>query len=72
MPPAYTTVLKQSSRRLLTGEYLYSAIVELALAYHLNYNIVFPKINACALLMQLVSHLGLPSKSSFFTAQQII
>ncbi|UNI22061.1 hypothetical protein JDV02_010872 [Purpureocillium takamizusanense] len=63
MPSTYVTALKLPFRTGLTGGDLYSAVMDLALSYHLNFKMVFPEVNAVPTLMHYAKELALPAES---------
>ncbi|KAH7327903.1 ubiquitin family-domain-containing protein [Stachybotrys elegans] len=62
MPSTFTRALKHPSRTLV-GENLYNAIVDMALSYNLNYELVFPPIDSVLMIAQMTRLLALPVES---------
>lgn len=63
MPSIYVKVLKIPIRLPLEGAQAYSAVMDLACSYHLNYNMLFPDLNYMPLLVQYAKLLALPVES---------
>lgn len=64
LPGSYHRALKVKNTSFRGGE-LHQAILELVLDYHLNYEMVFPRLNTPLLLLHYLRELALPGK---FTA----
>lgn len=62
MPASYVYQLKSPLRKQLSGADLYRAVVDLALSYHVNYELLFPSLNYMPMLVQYARILHLPSK----------
>ncbi|KAF5025465.1 hypothetical protein F66182_2441 [Fusarium sp. NRRL 66182] len=60
LPSAYTRALKLPLRSSLRGIDLHSAVLDLALSYNYNYEIVFPVINDTPTVVHFVRQLALP------------
>ncbi|KZL72348.1 forms a complex with the other RRN protein RRN6 and RRN11 [Colletotrichum tofieldiae] len=60
LPPWYTTPLKAARLAAFDQGELHASVLNLALSYHLNYNMVFPPLNDVLMTLQYVRELGLP------------
>ncbi|WDK11768.1 forms a complex with the other rrn protein rrn6 and rrn11 [Colletotrichum graminicola] len=60
LPPSYTTPLKAARLAAFDHGELHASVLNLALSYHLNYNMVFPPLNDVLMTLQYVRELGLP------------
>ncbi|KIL90626.1 hypothetical protein FAVG1_06360 [Fusarium avenaceum] len=60
LPSAYTRALKYPLRSFLKGIDLHNAVLDLALSYHHNYEMIFPTINDTPILVHFVRQLALP------------
>lgn len=60
LPSSYTRALKRPLRTLLDGNDLHSAILDMALSYQLNYDMVFPAMSDSLIAVQLTGQLALP------------
>ncbi|KAH6953296.1 hypothetical protein HG530_000018 [Fusarium avenaceum] len=60
LPSAYTRALKYPLRSSLKGIDLHNAVLDLALSYHHNYEMIFPTINDTPILVHFVRQLALP------------
>ncbi|PQK09745.1 hypothetical protein BB8028_0002g00690 [Beauveria bassiana] len=60
MPSNYIKLLKLPMRSALEGAQAYSAVMDLACSYHLNYNMLFPDLNYMPILVQYAKLLALP------------
>ena len=63
MPSAYTRALKLPLRTPL-GDDLYSNVMDLALSYHLNYELLFPPVENILVSIQTARMLAVPGKAS--------
>ncbi|EFQ27589.1 forms a complex with the other RRN protein RRN6 and RRN11 [Colletotrichum graminicola M1.001] len=61
LPPSYTTPLKAARLAAFDHGELHASVLNLALSYHLNYNMVFPPLNDVLMTLQYVRELGLPA-----------
>lgn len=64
LPSAYTRALKYPLRSSLKGIDLHNAVLDLALSYHHNYEMIFPTINDTPILVHFVRQLALPGMFS--------
>ncbi|KAF7560758.1 hypothetical protein G7046_g3386 [Stylonectria norvegica] len=60
LPSAYTRALKLPLRARLKGSDLQSAVLDMALSYYRNYEMVFPAMSVTAMAVQYARHLALP------------
>ncbi|KAK1963629.1 hypothetical protein LY78DRAFT_705018 [Colletotrichum sublineola] len=60
LPSWYTTPLKAACLAAFDQGELHASVLNLALSYHLNYNMVFPPLNDALMTLQYVRELGLP------------
>ncbi|GKT50190.1 RNA polymerase II assembly factor RTP1 [Colletotrichum spaethianum] len=60
LPPWYTTPLKAARLAAFDQGELHASVLNLALSYHFNYNMVFPPLNDVLMTLQYVRELGLP------------
>ncbi|KAH7242477.1 ubiquitin family-domain-containing protein [Fusarium tricinctum] len=71
LPSAYTRALKYPLRSSLKGIDLHNAVLDLALSYHRNYEMIFPTINDTPTLVHFVRQLALPVET-LVTARGIL
>ena len=71
MPSAYTRVLKLPAQTPWKGDNVYSAVMDLVLSFHLNYEMLFPAVGEAHMLMQLARTLALPSTSVVSLAMEV-
>ncbi|CAJ0551230.1 Ff.00g111600.m01.CDS01 [Fusarium sp. VM40] len=71
LPSAYTRALKYPLRSSLKGIDLHNAVLDLALSYHHNYEMIFPTINDTPTLVHFVRQLALPVET-LVTARGIL
>lgn len=62
MPSPYVRALKLPLRSPLDGEQLHDSVLDAALSYYLNYELIFPEMNHVPMLIQLAKQLALPGK----------
>ncbi|KAI5466577.1 ubiquitin family-domain-containing protein [Mariannaea sp. PMI_226] len=60
LPSAYTRALKLPLRAALHGADLHEAVMDLALSYHRNYDMLFPPVNDTLAMVHYARHLALP------------
>lgn len=60
LPSTYTRALKLPLRATLQGVDLHEAVMESALSYHYNYEMMFPPVNDTVTLMNFTRQLALP------------
>ena len=68
MPSEYTRVLKLPLRVPLGGN-MYDSVMDLALSYHLNYQMVFPSVNDLAFLIEYARWMSLPGLYPVFPSE---
>lgn len=64
MPSHYIKLLKIPIRSALEGAQVYSAVMDLACSYYLNYNMIFPDLNYIPILVQYTKLMALPGLST--------
>ncbi|KAK1979912.1 hypothetical protein LZ30DRAFT_595854 [Colletotrichum cereale] len=60
LPSWYTTPLKAARLAAFDQGELHASVLNLALSYHLNYDMIFPPLNDVLMTLQYVRELGLP------------
>lgn len=60
MPSAYTRYIKIPLHTPLDGGELHRAVLDLAMSYHVNHELVFPGLSDVPLLVQYARLLALP------------
>ena len=70
LPSAYTRALKLPLRTSLKGADLHSAVLDMALSYHRNYEMIFPAMSDTPILVQYTKQLALPGWSLLFLSMQ--
>ncbi|RGP76796.1 polymerase i core factor subunit [Fusarium longipes] len=71
LPSAYTRALKLPLRSSLKGVDLHNAVLDLALSYNHNYEMIFPAVNETPTLVQFARQLSLPVEA-LVTAKSIV
>jgi RNA polymerase I-specific transcription initiation factor RRN7 len=70
LPGSYQRALKVKNASFRGGE-LHQAVLELALDYHINYEMTFPPLNTPLLLLQYLRELALPGKLIYGLLQSV-
>lgn len=69
LPSAYTRALKWPLKSTLHAIDLHDAVMNMAMSYHHNYNMVFPAINETPILVYYVRQLALPGRLNDYEIQ---